>query len=141
MTWWDWQYFIVHNNLLWFHFSKINDTSPKQLSPPSKSAKSREEREIESLRRELRQYSKKLDNVVTSLKSDVLKAADKSLVSVDEQDKEKARKMTRAKEQAVRSSQVIYMLQRRIQEIQEDLDKKGRHGIKHTKKVVKSRIL
>jgi len=94
--------------------------------------------EIRKLRKELQQYMIHIEKLKIE-RPEVLRNKDKRLkrrrdsevrLSDEEVDR---RQVIRAEEQAARSARMLYVLQRQIQEIEDELNKKGR-GIRHTKK-------
>lgn len=94
--------------------------------------------EICKLRKELQQYMIQIEKLKIE-RPEVLRNKDKRLkrrrdsevrLSDEEVDR---RQVIRAEEQAARSARMLYVLQRQIQEIEDELNKKGR-GIRHTKK-------
>eukprot|EP00794_Sanderia_malayensis_P013777 gene13777-15219_t len=88
--------------------------------------------EIKRLRRELQKYMKRLDSVLDE-KSNKFQNQAAGVKSLVDDATEKERKMVRVEEQASRSARVLYMLQRKVQEIQDELEKPdGR--TKHTQK-------
>ncbi|XP_068750327.1 protein moonraker-like isoform X2 [Montipora capricornis] len=94
--------------------------------------------EIRKLRKELHRYMRQMEELKNE-RPEVVRKKDKRLkrrrdgevrLSDEEVDH---RQVTRADEQAARSARMLYMLQRQIQEIEDELNKTGR-GIRHTKK-------
>ncbi|XP_015761719.1 PREDICTED: protein moonraker-like isoform X4 [Acropora digitifera] len=94
--------------------------------------------EIRKLRKELQQYMIQIEKLKIE-RPEILRNKDKRLkrrrdsevrLSDEEVDR---RQVIRAEEQAARSARMLYVLQRQIQEIEDELNKKGR-GIRHTKK-------
>ncbi|RMX37774.1 hypothetical protein pdam_00006556, partial [Pocillopora damicornis] len=94
--------------------------------------------EIRKLRKELHQYMKQMESLKDE-RPEMLKNKDKRLkkrkegegrLADEEVDK---RQVVRAEEQAARSARMLYVLQRQVREIEDELNKKKR-GIKHTKK-------
>lgn len=94
--------------------------------------------EIRKLRKELHQYMKQMEGLKNE-RPEVLRNKDKRLkrrrdgeVRLSDDDVDQ-RQVVRAEEQAARSARMLYVLQRQVREIEDELNKKGR-GIKHTKK-------
>ncbi|KAL9981108.1 hypothetical protein ACROYT_G009771 [Oculina patagonica] len=94
--------------------------------------------EIRKLRKELHQYMKQMEGLKND-RPEVLKNKDKRLkrrrdgdVRLSDEDVDQ-RQVVRAEEQAARSARMLYVLQRQVREIEDELNKK-RRGIKHTKK-------
>ena len=103
-------------------------------------AEDKQAHEIRRLRRKIVQYAKRLEEIRTQ-GPDMLRKKDRRIVRKKDLDMNRLsdeesdpRQTRRAEEQAARSSRMLYMLQRQVQEIQDELNKKGK-SLRHTRKV------
>ncbi|KAK3736321.1 hypothetical protein QZH41_020786 [Actinostola sp. cb2023] len=110
---------------------------PATQYPSDPDNESHHAKEIRKLRKQLHLHMKQLDDLQQD-RPMLLRNRDKRMkrrkenvrLSDDEIDE---RQIARAEEQAVRSSRMLYTLQRQVRDLQDELNKKGRN-IRHTKK-------
>ncbi|PIK60566.1 hypothetical protein BSL78_02502 [Apostichopus japonicus] len=98
-----------------------NQTSKEKLSPNSRQTK-----EINKLRQELKFYVQRIENLT--------KEVQLSPTRQDEDERDTLRRKVKRAEQTNRSSRLVYSLQQQVRELQEDLKKAGPTKIKHNKR-------
>ncbi|XP_071849232.1 protein moonraker-like isoform X2 [Apostichopus japonicus] len=98
-----------------------NQTSKEKLSPNSRQTK-----EINKLRHELKFYVQRIENLTKEVQS--------SPTRQDEDERDTLRRKVKRAEQTNRSSRLVYSLQQQVRELQEDLKKAGPTKIKHSKR-------
>ncbi|XP_065054210.1 protein moonraker-like isoform X2 [Rhopilema esculentum] len=96
-------------------------------------SKDKDSTDIKRLQKELQKYMMRLDAILEQKDSKRVGWTGNGKGSTNEQEIELAKKKNRAAEQAARSARILYMLQRKVQEIQDELQSKE-NSMRHTKK-------
>ncbi|KAM6118638.1 LOW QUALITY PROTEIN: protein moonraker [Phoenicopterus ruber ruber] len=99
-----------------------HDTGPDP-KPNVNKKEDKNMQEVRRLQKELRSYVQKIEELTK-------KGREREILDPDEEQ----RVCTRRQKQAARSARMLYVLQRQVKEIQDDLEKLSPHKIKHTKK-------